>query len=169
MKAGWKILLGLSICPLTLLLAGCGEPVSNTYGYLVHPEAPTDTHLVEKLHKTHPFTFHPDSNPQMLAAFNALKEGIRLPGADGKRIFLTGIYDPETETFKLETWFITTPFFETVFEENRGTFSRRRQRLKQSDFYSQVDLNLNRLQRSARLETARKYGGAGNYQPEDFE
>jgi hypothetical protein len=158
-----------------VVLCGCGmpkvgwfdrEPVPEEFAYYIDKDQPDKHYIVKKPHPTetvrHAVTFHPESDQEMLKGLMSLKAGIRYLAADGGSLYLTGIHDPDNQTFKLQSWYILTPFTEARFEEGRARPRMiRRHSLRPDDFYEPVALNLDELQRLRAEREAEDWGGVG--------
>jgi hypothetical protein len=155
---------------LAAAAAGCGaldwlgEDGPGVYGYLVKKSDPDAIYVVgewQSRREVYPVTFSEDSDEDMVEAFRLLRAGIRYVAADGRRIWFEGELDMKENTFRLERWYITTPFYEMELEEGERPRTVRREQLLVSDFYEPISVRIDRLQRPIEAATAEKYGGVG--------
>jgi hypothetical protein len=154
-----------------VLAAGCGGEAVTTgvYGYILDPRAPDQVFIRDEDGQRYAVRFDPDSDEVMMEALENLKADIRMPGADGHRIFLVGEHSAARQTFRLERWFIATPFYEVRITEDGKQRARKRSGLRPADFYETPPLELALLERDLRAVQAERWGGVGlGLQPEDL-
>jgi hypothetical protein len=69
--------------------------------------------------------------------------------SDGKHLYFHGRYNKRKKSFALYDWFIVTPFPERVFMDINGVNQVReksRNTLKKSDFYGDLNIDVDRYQ-----------------------
>lgn len=108
--------LALLLTSLLILLAGCKGKTVNEYGYVFHETTGQNQYIIKDGHQ-YPIHFDNTSDQIALKSLNALKPGILIQNNDGKRIFLSGEYNDQSQSFRLSHWYIKTPFEEMVTED----------------------------------------------------
>ncbi|MFW5857178.1 MAG: hypothetical protein ACOCX4_04800 [Planctomycetota bacterium] len=165
--------LGMAACAVFVLLAagtGCAfmdrfkEDGEGQYGFLIKKNEPDTVYVVveyKNQRQLHKVEFTEDSDEDMLEALDLLRAGIKYMAADGRRLHLEGDLDSEKGAFRLDRWYITTPFYEIKLQEGRKPRTVRRQRLLASDFYEPISVRIDKLQLSQQVHMAEQYGGVG--------
>ena len=89
----------------------------NEYGYVFQESTGQNQYIVIQDKKV-PITFVvDDSNPNALKSLRALKPGVLYANAAGDRIFVSGKYDPQSQSFRLSHWYIKVPFERLIVED----------------------------------------------------
>jgi hypothetical protein len=144
------------------------EPPIQTYGYFfIDTTIDITTHILLN-GKEVAVVFRPDSDSLALNSLRALTWNVLYKNANGKDMFVTGQYYPESKftasapnkapsqeyhDFKLLDWYIITPFIETREKNEKplnGYVERKRTNLNKGDFEGfegKQAIDLNRFQR----------------------
>jgi hypothetical protein len=133
----------LPILLLSLLIAfaACdrGKRVTE-YGYVFQESTGENQYLVLESRRVPIKRFAATSDQKALKSLHALKWNILYLNAGGDRIFVIGEYDNQSQSFRLEHWYIKVPFQKLVIEDEthvpQKTHTVTVQSLERTDFES---------------------------------
>lgn len=100
-----------------ILFAGCQRNKKvNEYGYVFQESTGQNQYILLDGRKV-PVKFNNASNQIALQSLYALKTGILYENSEGDRIFVVGEYDDQSQSFRLNHWYIRVPFGEMVIDD----------------------------------------------------
>ncbi|MHC4871798.1 MAG: hypothetical protein ACYTFY_08125 [Planctomycetota bacterium] len=153
-----------------VLFSACNDKREGDFAYIFDSTAkPGKEHSAKEMfgnHEFHKIKFDSnESDKEALSAFRALKSSILFENRNGKNIFLRGKFVKSTGLFRLDHWYITTPFMERKFVKTE--YSPRpkvklmqRRRLLVSDFYGKIDFDPAKYQNRRSKHYRHVYGGS---------
>jgi hypothetical protein len=150
-----RLVLVLTLLFVCFVCSACQPEEPRVYGYICKhgsTRSADETAIVpvEGLTIIEKFEFDEEnSDIQALKAFRALSMNILSVCSDGKHLYFHGRYNKRKKSFALYDWFIVTPFPERVFMDINGVNQVReksRNTLKKSDFYGDLNIDVDRYQ-----------------------
>jgi hypothetical protein len=106
----------LLLVALTTFIGCNRRSTAREYGYVFYESTGQNQYLLEDSKKL-PFSFDEERSDKMaLRSLHALSARILYPNSKGGRIILVGDYDVQTRLFRIQHWYLLTPFTELSLE-----------------------------------------------------